>query len=364
MFDFLAKIQLSLKKKKKYILRNLVFIKKKTTFAKKYMLPKISVIITVYNCEKYIEDCARSVFGQTLEHIEYIFVNDATIDKSVQILNDIINDYPHRKSETKIINLEKNGGVANARQIGISLATGEYVIHTDSDDWIDKDMYKRLYDKAKETDADIVGCNFRHEFTDIQYDFHQQYADTIEENISRLINGKIFPSLCTSLTRRSLIKENGISFPEGLNMGEDLFFNLQLYLYAKIIVSLDWAPYHYRHTDNSSCVQRSRKSIDSDIAIAGKIEKLMREQNLYDKYADDIEYRKFFSKLPLVHDLRNEILYKEWLSIYPETNKDIWKYEQIDWKLKFILWLAANNMLSAAKAFQKLLIIQHNIRNL
>ena len=61
-------------------------------------------------------------------------------------------------------------------------------------------------------------------------------------------------------------------------MGEDLFFNLQLYLHAKKIVSIDWAPYHYRHTENSSCVQRTRRSIDSDIAIAGLIEKLMREE--------------------------------------------------------------------------------------
>ena len=186
----------------------------------------------------------------------------------------------------------------------------------------------------------------------------------MEENISRLINGKIFPSLCTSLTRRSIIEDNGITFPVGLNMGEDLFFNLQLYLHAKKIVSMDWAPYHYRHTESSSCVQRTRLSIDSDIAIAGEIEKLMREQNLYDKYAKDIEYRKFFSKLPLIHDLKNERLYREWLCIYPETNKNIWKYEQIDWKRKCELWLAANHMLPVAKFFKKLLGLQYRIRHL
>lgn len=328
------------------------------------MSPKVTIIIAVYNCEKYIEACANSLFEQTLDNIEFIFVNDATHDDSIIILNSIIEEYSVRKPFVKIINMEKNSGVSNARRIGIENATGEYVIHADSDDWVDKDMYERLYCKAKETNADIVGCNFRHEFSDVKYDFHQQYGDTMEENISRLINGRIFPSLCTSLTRRSLIKENAVSFPEGLNMGEDLFFNLQLYLHAQKIVSMDWAPYHYRHTDSSSCIKRTRKSIDSDIAIAGKIEKLMREQNLYAKYENDIEYRKFFSKLPLIYDLRNEKLYKEWLSIYPETNKDIWKYEQIDWKLKFVLWLAANNMPSAAKAFQKLLDLQHKLRHL
>lgn len=325
---------------------------------------KISIIIAIYNCERYIEACARSLFEQTLDNIEYIFVNDATPDKSVQILNNIINDYPHRKLRTKIINLEKNGGVANARQIGMSFSTGEYIIHADSDDWVDKDMYEKLYQKAKETNADIVGCNFRHEFSDIQYDFHQQYANNIEENIRRLINGKIFPSLCTSLTRRSIVVDNNVSFPVGLNMGEDLFFNLQLYLNTKKIVSMDWAPYHYRHTEDSSCVRRTRKSIDSDIAIAGLIESFMKKHGLYNLYAKDIEYRKFFSKLPLIHNLNDKELYKEWLNIYPETNRQIWRYDQIEWKQRLELWLAAKNMLPVAKGFKQLLSLQHRLRHL
>jgi glycosyltransferase involved in cell wall biosynthesis len=328
------------------------------------MKPKVSIIIAVYNCENYIEACARSLFEQTLNDIEYVFVNDATPDNSITILEKVIEDYPTREPFIIIINLVKNSGVSNARRIGIENAAGEYVIHADSDDWVDKDMYERLYRKAKENDADIVGCNFRHEFTDIQYVFHQQYADSMEENISRLINGRIFPSLCTSLTRRSIIEDNGISFPVGLNMGEDLFFNLQLYLHAKKIVSMDWAPYHYRHTEDSSCVQRTKKSIDSDIEIAGLIEKLMKEKNLYEKYAKDIDYRKFFSKLPLAQDLDNKDNYQEWLNIYPETNKNIWQYKQLGWKQKLELWFAANNMLPAAKTFKQVLEWQHKIRHL
>lgn len=324
----------------------------------------LSTIVTIYNSSRYISSCIRSLFEQTLDDIEYIFVNDATPDDSIKILKAAIDDYPTRKPSVKIINLEQNRGVSNARRIGIQNATGEYVIHCDSDDWIDKDMYERLYHKAKETDADIVGCNFRHEFANMQYDFHQQYADTMNENISRLINGRIFPSLCTSLTRRSLITDNKLSFPEGLNMGEDLFFNLQLYLHARKIVSMDWAPYHYRHTEDSSCVQKTRKSIDSDIAISGLIEKLMKEQHLYEEYAQDIEFRKFFSKLPLEQNLDNKENYQEWLNIYPETNKHIWQYKQLSWKQKLELWFAANNMLPAAKSFKRMLEWQHKIRHL
>lgn len=323
----------------------------------------LSIIVAVYNCDKYIEVCARSLFEQTIEEIEYIFINDASPDNSIHILKSVLEDYPLRQANTNIIDLAQNKGVANARQIGISHASGEYVIHCDSDDWVDKDMYERLYLKAKETDADIVGCNFRHEFSDIQYDFHQQYEDNMDGNIRRLINGRIFPSLCTSLTRRSLITENDISFPIGLNMGEDLFFNLQLYLHAKKIVGMDWAPYHYRHTEDSSCVQRTRKSIDSDIAIAGMIEQIMKEKNLYEKYITDIKYRKFFSKLPLMTDLSNNKNYQDWLNTYPETNNIIWEYDQLDWKEKTELWLAANHMLPMAKAFKQLLEFQHRLRH-
>jgi len=328
------------------------------------MVSKVSIIIAVYNCDKYIEVCARSLFEQTLDNIEYIFINDATPDKSIHILESVLDDYPSRQAYVNIIHLAQNNGVSNARRIGIENATGEYIIHCDSDDWVDKDMYEKLYLKAKETDADIVGCNFRHEFSNIQYDFHQQYADNMEENIRRLINGRIFPSLCTSLTKRSLITENSISFPIGLNMGEDLFFNLQLYLQANIIASIDWAPYHYRHTEDSSCVQRTRKSIDSDIAIAGLIEETMKNQNLYEKYARDIEYRKFFSKLPLMADLYNKMNYQDWLNTYPETNNNIWKYDQFDWKRKTELWLAANHLLPMAKTFKQLLELQYKIRHL
>ena len=97
--------------------------------------PKISVIITIYNSENYITPCVNSLFNQTLEEIEYIFINDATQDNSIEKLHCIIGDFPNRKPSVKIINLNKNKGVSNARRIGLENATGEYIIHCDSDDW-------------------------------------------------------------------------------------------------------------------------------------------------------------------------------------------------------------------------------------
>ena len=148
------------------------------------MAPKVSVIITIYNREKYIEDCARTLFEQTLNDVELLFVDDASTDDSVMVLRKLLENYPKRKELTRIICLEKNGGRAVARQTGIDHLTGDYVIHVDSDDWVDFDMLEKLYEKAKKNHADIVGCNVTHEYRNYKRIFCQDYSDDMEENIS------------------------------------------------------------------------------------------------------------------------------------------------------------------------------------
>ncbi len=116
----------------------------------------VSIIVPIYNVEKYIERCAVSLFEQDFEDIEYIFVNDCTPDNSIQILEEVIEKYPNRKSNVKIIHYKANKGLGSARKTGLEQATGEYVLHIDSDDWVELDMVLCLYNKAIETDADIV----------------------------------------------------------------------------------------------------------------------------------------------------------------------------------------------------------------
>ena len=124
------------------------------------MLPKVSVIIPVYKAEKYIERCCDSLFGQTLGSIEYIFVDDKSPDDSVALIQKVLTRYPQRNGWVKIIANEENKGVAYSRQKGLEVATGEFVIHCDSDDWVEADMYQAMYERAIETCADIVICDF------------------------------------------------------------------------------------------------------------------------------------------------------------------------------------------------------------
>lgn len=325
--------------------------------------PKVSVIITIYNREKYIEDCARSLFEQTLDSVEFVFVDDASIDQSVALLYNQLENYPIRKPQTKIIRLETNGGRAVARQTGLDNVSGEYIIHVDSDDWVDYDMLEKLYERAKETHADIVGCNVTHEYRSYKRLFCQDYSNDMDENIRRLLNGKIFPSLCTSLTRTSLIKDNQIAFPQGLDTGEDLLFNLSLYLHANKVVGIDNPFYHYRHTEDSGSFKHTEKSINSVIEVSRRIENLMRETGNYEKYEHEILFRKFSMKCALITKFDNQAYNKLWLKLFPETHKYIWSYKQFSWKRRVELWLAAHNQFRLAVLFQKLLKWQHRLKH-
>ncbi len=250
-----------------------------------------------------------------------------------------------------------------ARQTGIDNASGEYVIHVDSDDWVDSDMLELLYTKAKETNADIVGCNVIHEYQNYQRIFRQSYSGDVNEDIRRLLNGKLFPSLCTSLTRTNLIKDNHITFPQGLDTGEDLLFNLHLYLHAHKVVGIDNPSYHYRHTEDSGSFRHTEKSISSVIEVARRIETLMKETGNYDKYKDDIQFRKFSMKCALITNFENADYNKAWLHLFPETHQYIWSYKQFNWKRRVELWLAAHNQFKLAILFQKLLRWQHGIKH-
>lgn len=119
-------------------------------------MAKVSIIIPVYNTEKYIATCLDSVMGQTLEDIEVILINDGSTDASLEIMEQYRQKYPNR---IQLISKE-NGGQATARNIAIPMCTGEYIGFVDSDDYIEQDMYEKMYLKAVETDADYVECDY------------------------------------------------------------------------------------------------------------------------------------------------------------------------------------------------------------
>lgn len=285
-------------------------------------MPKVSVIIPVYGVERYIERCAISLFEQTLDDIEYLFINDCTTDSSIDILKQVLDKYPNRKALAKIINMPKNSGQAAVRELGIKLASGEYIIHCDSDDWIETDMYKSMYDKAIETYSDIVVCDYNKSESPSKFEYiHTPIPLEKNRFINGMLDGSIPAFLCNKLIKSSLHKH--IQYYPQDNYTEDMVITTQLVYYAKRISYIYKGFYHY-YTNPESI---SQMYIDEYHALRmGKqcynnfniIYRFLSFKPDFAYFESNIALRKCQIKLFLRNICRTKGGTKRWREIFPE----------------------------------------------
>lgn len=210
----------------------------------------VSILTPVYGVEKYIEQCARSLFEQSYAHIEYIFVDDCSKDKSISILESVVAQYPERARQVHILHHPHNKGVGAARQTALMAANGDYVMFVDSDDFLPQDAVENLVEKAKLNNADLIDGGYA-EWQDNQVATIAQMPLHIakEKYLKLLLCQNIIPNrLWGRIYKRSLIMEHEIFFLEGIDYAEDLFWNAQFLYYGNRIF-LDRVVYYYR-TDN------------------------------------------------------------------------------------------------------------------
>lgn len=223
----------------------------------------VSILIPVYGVEKYIERCAVSLFEQTYQNIEYIFVDDCSPDNSIPLLKKVIGKYPQRANGIKVIRHERNRGLAAARNTAVAHATGKYVMHVDSDDFLELDTVEKTIKKIVADKADAVVFGFRHVFKSYTFVDHVSMPDTVEEYVQSLIRREAPLCVCGGLYLRSLYVDYGVEAIEGLNMGEDYATKPRLLYYAKKIVALDEPLYNYYHVNEASYTARySERHID------------------------------------------------------------------------------------------------------
>ena len=183
---------------------------------------KVSVIIPIYNVSRFIVRCVNSLMMQTLDEIEYIFVNDATPDNSMELLRGVIERYPGRSAQVRIVNHMQNKGLPAARNTGLNVATGEYIIHCDSDDFVEPDMLELMYQTAKERDADFVWSDWFLSYENKERYMVQPSYSTPYEALKGMLDGSMKYNVWNKLVKRSLYVDNDISFPAGHGMGEDM----------------------------------------------------------------------------------------------------------------------------------------------
>lgn len=287
-------------------------------------MPKVSVIIPIYGVEQYIERCARSLFEQTLDDIEYLFIDDCTPDKSVEILKRVLKEYPQRKSQVVIHRMEQNSGQAKVREWGMRNATGEYVIHCDSDDWVNVHMYEEMYNKAIEEDADVVisGFEITNGFSVISV--HTTNYKSFNELCKRILTGRISGALWNKLIRRSLL--DYIKYPNG-NMGEDMTIILQCLYFAKSISTVEKPLYSYYVNDNSISNTISENGIVNRFLESQKNANLLidffKSNGIFKIYERDIDVLLYNKKCALKPLLKKNKYYKMWKEAYKEVNRKI-----------------------------------------
>ena len=321
---------------------------------------KVSVAIPIYNVEKYIERCARSLFEQTLDNIEFIFVDDCSSDRSVEILKNTIEEYSKRKRHCKIISLPENRGLGNARTVGIKSASGKYMIHCDSDDWVDLDLYEKMYCLAEKESADIVVCDCIEEYANRSViSANPQFSSDPKEVIANAYKYIFMGSMCNKLVKRTLHIDNNIFSYPGIAMAEDLAVMCRLFVNADKLCQVRSSCYHY-FKENESSITASKynnNNIDQMLKVSGLLRDYLLSKNAekYELYANFICYS---SRLQIIRGNFSDI--EKFRKTYPETNKYIKSFSSKGFppKARLRYWLVKNHLAFLSILLYKLFIIK------
>ena len=323
------------------------------------MNPKVSILVPVYKVSQYIEKCATSLFEQTFQDIEFIFVNDATPDDSIEKLQKVIQRYPNRQNQISIIHHSENKGLANTRNTALEASKGNYIAVIDSDDYIDADMIEMLYNKAIEEDADIVVSDIILEYTDREIIIYEQVSEVRADYFRDMIlNEKIHSFLCDKLVRRSLYMNPNCRVPEGLNYYEDRHVMTRLCYFATKIAKVDKAFYHYvQFNSNAITKTKTRMHFENMSRFWNELDSFLKVRGEFEKYSPIMELPKVQSKINLFIDTHSSQLRKDYRSLFYDEEKRCIKYFKRGEKL--MLLLVRYRMYTVAQLFHIYLVIKH-----
>ena len=287
---------------------------------------KVSFVVAIYNVSDYVERCVRSLYGQTLEDIEIVLVDDCTPDDSIGIALRALEDYPKRKNQVKVIHHEHNMNLPQTRWDGIEAATGEYIILIDGDDYVDERMAEMLYDKAVETDADMVVCD--HWLCTPKESRVRRMApngaigngDNIKADI---INLNVPVNVWCKSVRRSVYMDNDIVWPVR-GYAEDVVVSTVTAYYSKRIACVEEPLYYYCYNHNSysrGLDEQTRMRLFEDYKVNWHVlYQFMGREHLLEKYEEGVFKGKMRVKkhlLPLVSEKKYRRLY---FKTFPEVD--------------------------------------------
>ena len=290
---------------------------------------KVSVVIPIYNVEKYIVRCAESLFSQTLDDIQFIFVDDASPDKSVTLLEQTLERFPKQKPHTIILHHAHNLGLPTARATGLARVEAPYVAHCDSDDYVEPTMYEKLYNCAIQNDSDMVICGRKIHCIDGRE--YNEFDKLCLKNsfVYNFLYGYLSPYVWTRLTKTDIYRR--VLFPTE-NYLEDWVQTAQLLTYSFRITFSNDCLYHYVRNPFSITNTPKPDTVD------GKLQQCIKNYNLMHDFImkhhqineKDFSFRKEIIRrrfLPLIKR-------KQYMRIFPEINYSLLFNLRIPWSYR------------------------------
>lgn len=312
--------------------------------------PLVSIVVPVYNVERYIDKCLDSLFLQSYENMQYIFVNDCTIDDSMKHIQDKMTDYPHRKEQVILINHEVNKGLTAARKTGLSHAQGEYIWHIDSDDYISTDAVEYLVNKALDENADMVVFDIDELYDNFTKHITLSMPETKEQYLYQMIIRKTRFELCFRFCNRKVY--NGIELDESICYSEDYATSPRLVYNSNKVAYLKKTCYYYlKNVATSYTASVSVKSIKSLERAALLLEDFFLKINP-EYYASVLSLAKVYVK---VHSMKssfyNEEAFRYSISLFPNISGG--DKTKIGMKDRLLLFLLDTKMIALLRFYIK-----------
>lgn len=243
-------------------------------------MKKVSVLIPVYNVENFVQRCAESIFRQNYDNLDVVFVDDCSPDNSIQRINDTLQDYPNRKNQVRIVKHKENRGLAAARNTGVDAAIGDYLMHVDSDDYLDEAAISQCVELLEKEAADVVVFGVNHVYPNKTITNIVNVPQSKDEYLKLMLSRRTRVNIWGALYKTELYKKHDIQTIEGANLGEDYTVTPRLIYYAQKVVEIQKPLYYYIHyNDNSYTYRFSYKSVISHIDILKLLRNFFHDKN-------------------------------------------------------------------------------------
>ena len=305
----------------------------------------VSIIVPIYNIEGYIRECIDSILAQTYPDFELILVDDGSPDNCGRICD----EYAEKDVRIKVIHKE-NGGLTSARNAGLSVAKGDWIMHVDGDDWIEPDMIESLIEAAKATEADLVFGDFMKYGPYAGNHKLPTWSIDKKDSMSRYI-AYMMTTIWGSIAKRSLYTEHCLKSPDGVSYCEDFHLIVRLCHFAKKIVNVHRPFYHYRYRPTSIMSNMSRKTEADEQWVYQDTIRFFKEQGVYEDYRKVMSWRVLKSAQELLLDPTG---HKRFMELFNDGKEFIFSCPFVNKKIKMLAWLITHNLRPVVVMFDRM----------